>query len=510
MLRHQCLETIEQLNAAALGAIAARASGLALVGADKKDVVKASHRLQSLAHLQVPKQRLAKIAAYSKAWMGGGCLAYMTCELIYRFISICERTSFVRYFRKFTFTGASMHILRLSTAVLLATAAVGCGKSDTSSATSSTATNSTAAAVNVGAADSASQSAVQAANDAGDAAVASDASAGSTSATFAFPQLGLLLKSGERQFGKAADVAVEVNASFHKNPNATKGAVNPIDPNTFVDDHGGQAKQLACLLRSVTTVVDPNIMTSAASSAVLQANNANTASINTSLPADIDVAFTMKMDDTSACKQGGRTRTGEDKISHQKGEDGYSVDCNSVVQLSTGDHVAISSADPNQPTLSFEVAGSRASGAVELSVKLNARHQHKGADGNVTSDYKITSDAADGLKVVHTYATQASSADAKRTPISREIEGTIHVRSDAQAFTATVVFADVKRDMTSDCGCPSSGKITQTVVFDDATTFTRTYTFTACGAGTVAVSGSTTSAVADGSADFAWAACAPS
>ncbi|RYF06426.1 MAG: hypothetical protein EOO40_09160 [Deltaproteobacteria bacterium] len=93
-------------------------------------------------------------------------------------------------------------------------------------------------------------------------------------------------------------------------------------------------------------------------------------------------------------------------------------------------------------------------------------------------------------------------------PISRVVNGTVDVSNSlTPAFDAIISFTQLTRDMTSDCNCPSSGRIAEILTYADATTFTRTYTFTACGAGTVEISASNSASVPDGSTSFAWSAC---
>ena len=183
------------------------------------------------------------------------------------------------------------------------------------------------------------------------------------------------------------------------------------------------------------------------------------------------------------------------------------VDSNVTESLFNGDTVHITSLDPNVDTLKVTAEGRAAQGNVTLTIVANEHRVRTHADGSVVFDHNITTDPNAPIVITNTYDVSAKPPK----PTSRVIaSGTGIVHHNLAKFSATHAYTALTFDLTGTCLCPQSGTISQVVTQDDGSaTYTRTYTYTACGVATVVTSGSTLAGTANGSTTLTFENCTP-
>lgn len=216
--------------------------------------------------------------------------------------------------------------------------------------------------------------------------------------------------------------------------------------------------------------------------------------------------------DASDCKLS-RKVSGETVITAVYGETTrqITVDQNNVVvTFKDGDQVTINSNTVGEPTYVLTGDTSTAFDSnINISASINEHRHRVNADGKVAFDLSINTDPNDPLQIVNGYiedanATLASFSNQTRTIVS----GTSVLVHNLAKYTATYTFDHVQKIIDS-CNCPSSGTLTETVVYADTSLggYTRVYDFTGCGKASVTTTASTNPNVVTGQTEAVFDAC---
>lgn len=183
---------------------------------------------------------------------------------------------------------------------------------------------------------------------------------------------------------------------------------------------------------------------------------------------------------------------------------------NVVVTFKDGDQVTINSNTLGQPTyvLTGDTTTSFDSN-VTISATVNEHRHRLNADGNVVFDLSINTDPNAPLQIVNGYIQDTNAALTSASNQTRTIvSGVTSVVHHLAKYTATYAFDHVQKIIDS-CNCPTSGVLTESVVYQDTSLggYTRVYTFTGCGKASVNTTASTNPNVTTGQTEAVFEAC---
>lgn len=177
--------------------------------------------------------------------------------------------------------------------------------------------------------------------------------------------------------------------------------------------------------------------------------------------------------------------------------------------LVNGDVVAISSALAGQPTYLITASGAPAQGNTSLSVTVAEHRNRLASTGNVVFDLTIATDANAPLQIVNSYQADANGIVGHTALQARTIiSGVNTVTHNLAHYTAVHTFDHLHHALDT-CNCPDSGSLKEDVTYTDTAlgSYSRVYTFTACGEASVVTSSSTHPNVITGTSQVTWDSC---